>query len=375
MTLLKDKGFEVVLVGGYVRDMLLQRSAYDIDLATNATSAQMIELFKAYPLSKIGSALGTIGVMIDKQWIEITTYRSEVGSSNSRHPDSLCFINTLKEDVLRRDFTINALALDIQGNLIDYTDGLEDLMHQKIRAIGLPLERFKEDALRLLRAIRLAAQLDFTIEPLTSKAMIAHQDLIQTLPIERISVELDKLIQAHHPAHLFKTYRGILAYCIDFNLDHLDVLDAFDDHALRYLCLLNHLDELEIKAQLERLKRSKAFIKKVLDLKRISDVKTSDRYELKCFMGKYGNHLIDLGLLYQKHLGKTGIDLITYEQLKNEAPCVSLKTLAINGHDLMALGYSGKRLKVIIDEVLVKVMKDEISNDKDLLSLWVKELP
>ncbi len=375
MTLLKDKDFEVVVVGGYVRDMLLQRPAYDIDLATNASSVQMIDVFKDYPLSKIGERLGTIGVMIDKQWIEITTYRFDGSSSNSRHPDTLHFINTLKEDVLRRDFTINALALDIQGNLIDYIGGLEDLIHQRIRAIGVPLDRFKEDALRLLRALRLAAQLNFRIEPETSKAILIHQDLIQTLPIERISVELDKLIQAKQVSYLFKTYRGILSFCIDFNLNHLDVLETFDDRALRYLCLLDHLDEPSIKAQLERLKLSKTFIKKVLDLKTISEGKPQDRYELKCLMGKYGTNLIDLGLLFQKQLGHPGINEALYNQLKSEMPCVSLKTLAINGHDLVALGISGKKLKVILEALLSKVMKDEISNDKTSLSLWVKELP
>ena len=226
MTLLEDKGFEVYIIGGFVRDLLLRRFGGDIDMATNASTQQMIELFKDYSLSRIGEKLGTIGVKIMDQWIEITTYRSEGTSSNYRHPDEVRFIGSLKDDVFRRDFTINAMAINIYGDLIDYTDGCIDLKKHQIKAIGHPEDRFQEDALRILRALRFSVQLGFTIEDKTSLAMIKSQDLIKTLPIERISVEFDKLIQSHHLEPLFKTYPELLRICIDFD-PFADIIDEF----------------------------------------------------------------------------------------------------------------------------------------------------
>jgi len=216
----------------------------------------------------------------------------------------------------------------------------------------------------------LASQLEFTIEDSTSKAMITHQALIQTLPFERISTELDKLIQGHHIAPLFKNYAGLLGYCIDFTFNTLDLVDQFTDRALRYLCLMDHLDGPSLKKQLERLKLSKSFIQQVLDLKTISTYQTDDRFEIKKLMGHYEVEVIERAINYQNRLGRLGII-----QLKAEAPCVRLKDLALNGDDLVALGYSGQRIKQVLDLLLLKVMQEELPNDKAALSRLVKELP
>jgi tRNA nucleotidyltransferase (CCA-adding enzyme) len=376
MTLLEDKGFEVYIIGGYVRDHLIHRPSSDIDMATNASPLQMIEIFKDYTLSRIGEKLGTIGVKIHNQWIEITSYRSESTSSNFRHPDEVRFIGSLKDDVLRRDFTINALAVNIYGNLIDYTDGLIDLKKKQIKAIGHPEDRFNEDALRLLRALRFSAQLRFNIERETSLAILKKQDLITTLPVERISVELDKLICAPRIQTIFETYHELLSRCISFNSTLLLWVEHFDARELKYLCLLNHLRVEEIRAELLRLKLGKSFIQKVCDLKVLTETQTKDLYEIKVLLGHYGAELVQMALSYQNSLNINGIDPEIVKRCLSENLCVSLKTLALNGDDLMALGLSGKRIKTILDGLLEKVMKEEIKNEKTYLLLEaIKELP
>lgn len=375
MRLLEDKGFEAYVIGGFVRDKVIHRPCTDIDMATNASTGVMIELFHAYPLSLIGEKLGTVGVKIQGHWIEITTYRSESTSSNYRHPDEVRFIGSLKDDVLRRDFTINALALNIYGDLIDYTEGLLDLQRKQIRAIGHPEDRFEEDALRILRALRFSAQLGFEIETQTAKAMIAHQGLIKTLPIERIASELDKLIMAPDASRVMRDFPTLIKPWFDFDETNTDKLTQFSDRALRYLCLMDHLDDDSIKTQLTTLKLSKVFIKKVLDLKLLSLVITQNRKTIKTLMGHYGTDLLDQALAYQHLMGKPGIDLQCYTQLKAENPAVTLKDLKINGNDLIALGYTGQKISLILNGLLEGVMNDEIPNEKAALIRATKDLP
>ena len=374
MTLLEDKGFEVYLIGGYVRDLLIGRISTDIDMATNASAKAMIEIFKDFPLSLIGEKLGTVGVKIDGSWVEITTYRSESTSSNYRHPDEVRFIGSLKDDVLRRDFTINALALNIYGDLIDYTDGLIDLKAKRIRAIGHPEERFAEDALRILRALRFSAQLGFTIDTPTLQAMMANQDLVKTLPIERIAAELDKLIQAPHADSVLKTYPDLIRPWFDFDPAHLDQLSQFHDRAHRVLCLLNHMDDDQIKAQLLALRFAKTFVKKVIDLKTLSLIVTQNRLTIKKLMGHYGTALIDQAVHYQSVMGIPGIDPTIYKILKTENPAVNLKMLELNGNDLTELGYSGKQIRLILDALLELVMTEKIENKKEALIKAIQQL-
>ena len=375
MTLLEDKGFEVYLIGGYVRDLLIGRKSTDLDMATNAPTSAMIKIFKEYPLSLIGEKLGTVGVKIDSTWVEITTYRSETTSSNYRHPDEVRFIGSLKDDVLRRDFTINALALNVYGDLIDYTEGQLDLQRKQIRAIGHAEERFEEDALRILRALRFSAQLGFSIQRETEKAMLSHMGLIQTLPIERIAAELDKLIMGHHAGQVLQQYPLLIKPWLDYDIRHADQVNLFTDKALRYLCLLDHLDEQAIQHQLETLKCAKAFTRKVLDLKTLSVLKTSDRFELKVLMGRYGIPLIDMALSYQSAKSLTGIDPLLFAALKAEKSAVTLKALALDGDDLLALGYSGKKISMILTALLELVMREKVSNDKASLIKALKGLP
>lgn len=375
MTLLENKGFEAYLIGGYVRDKLIGRPTGDFDMATNASPKAMIELFSAYPLSLIGEKLGTVGVKIEDTWIELTTYRSESTSSNYRHPDEVRFIGSLKDDVLRRDFTINALAINIYGDLIDYTDGLNDLKLKTIRAIGHPEARFEEDALRILRALRFSAQLGFTIDPNTEKAMRKQAELVKTLPIERIATELDKLIMAKQAREVLIQYQDLISPYLDYELTQLDHLYLMNDRVFRYLCLLDSDSVEQIQEKLSCLKLGKQVIQKIMDVQTLNMIQTSDRYEIKKLMHEYGIPKVAMSVAYHMVTQREGIDARTVLALMEESAVVSLKDLAVKGDDLTALGYSGKAVRKILDQLLDGVMAETWPNDKAILLDLVQRLP
>jgi tRNA nucleotidyltransferase (CCA-adding enzyme) len=210
-----DSGFEIYLVGGCVRDLLQNKQPKDWDLTTNATPEEMLKLF---PKAFYDNAFGTVGIPVEnleetehKGVVEITTYRTEKGYANHRHPEKVEWGKTIEEDLSRRDFTMNAIALKLSANdqtniadIIDPFTGREDLANKLIRAVGDPDLRFKEDALRLMRAVRFAAQLGFTIEEQTLQAVIKDSALLAEISKERIRDELMKLLASDYP------YEGVM---------------------------------------------------------------------------------------------------------------------------------------------------------------------
>lgn len=367
MTLLENRGFEVYLIGGYVRDALIGRKTGDLDMATDATATQMIELFKDYSLSLIGEKLGTVGVKIEDTWIEITTYRSESTSSNYRHPDEVRFIGSLKDDVLRRDFTINALALNRYGDLIDHTAGQIDLNNRLIRAIGHPEDRFEEDALRILRALRFASQLGFTIEKETEKAMFKQAHLIQTLPIERIAAEIDKLIMGKHAIPVLKQYSELIKPYLDYDETLVDHLELMTSKAYRYLCLLENDEASLIEVKLTRLKLPQALIRQILTFHELIHIQASDPLTIKRLMKHYGKHIVAQASGYAMGRELDAIDARVVIKLLDAGAVVSLRELAVNGDDLKALGLSGKAIKHVLEGLLEDVMFEKLPNDKATL--------
>ncbi len=198
-------GFEAYVVGGCLRDILLDFKPKDWDITTNATPEEIQKLF---PESIYENTFGTVGVKTESidaslKIIEITTFRKEEAYSDKRHPDAVVFSKSINDDLERRDFSINALALNMDNyaEIIDQWNGLSDLKKKLIRSVGDPLKRFEEDALRLMRAIRFAVQLNFTIEPKTWSALMAKKDLLKQISKERIHDELTKIIMTPYAAH------------------------------------------------------------------------------------------------------------------------------------------------------------------------------
>lgn len=194
---LRLAGFEAYPVGGCVRDLLLGRAPGDWDITTSARPEQVMALFdKTVPT---GLPHGTVTVLLDGQSFEVTTFRADVGYSDGRHPDAVVFGTSLADDLARRDFTVNAMALGADGEVIDPFGGREDLQAQRIRAVGDPTVRFTEDALRMFRAVRFSAQLDFQLEDGTRAALVALAERARFVSGERIKVEVEKTLLSPRP--------------------------------------------------------------------------------------------------------------------------------------------------------------------------------
>ena len=191
-------GFEVYIVGGAVRNILMGRKPPDWDFTTNATPEEILKIF---PDGFYDNSFGTVGIShkSSKKPYEITTFRREVGYSDKRHPDKIEWGKTLKEDLARRDFTINAMALDKGQKLTDPFGGQGDLKKKIIKAVGDPVKRFREDALRMMRAVRIAAELGFVITEATFEAIKMHADSIKHVSVERIHDELFRILASDYP--------------------------------------------------------------------------------------------------------------------------------------------------------------------------------
>ncbi|MEJ6348403.1 CCA tRNA nucleotidyltransferase [Holzapfeliella sp. He02] len=206
---LQDNGFEAYFVGGSVRDLLINRPINDIDIATSAYPEEIKQTFKK--TVDTGIEHGTVTVIENKQTYEVTTFRTESDYQDFRRPDKVTFVKSLTEDLKRRDFTINALAMDANGEIVDLFGGLDDLNHKVIKAVGNPSERFHEDALRMMRAVRFQSQLDFEIEQHTKEAIIEHHELLSKIAVERVRDEFLKLGLGQGFKKGFKSF-------IEFNL-------------------------------------------------------------------------------------------------------------------------------------------------------------
>lgn len=205
-----EHGFEAYAVGGCVRDSLLGKEPEDWDITTSAKPEEVKQLFRR--TIDTGIAHGTVTVMLEKQGFEVTTYRIDGEYEDGRHPKQVEFTSKLEEDLKRRDFTINAMAFNKQTGIVDLFRGQEDMKRHMIRCVGEPIERFSEDALRMLRAIRFAGQLQFFIEEKTKKAIKEKADALEQVSAERIRVELEKLLLSNQPEQLMTAYEtGITA--------------------------------------------------------------------------------------------------------------------------------------------------------------------
>lgn len=201
---LTDNGFLAYVVGGCVRDMLLDKNPSDFDVTTSASTEDMIKLFSDCKLITIGKDYGTIGILHDNELVETTTFRSDGSYLDGRHPSSVNFSKNLSEDLKRRDFTVNAMAMDKDGNLIDEYGGRDDLKNGIIRAVGAPEVRFSEDKLRMLRAVRFATTLDFDIDGETMEAIKELSPGLSVVSVERIHIELNKILLSNNPKRGFE---------------------------------------------------------------------------------------------------------------------------------------------------------------------------
>ena len=419
---LEEAGYETYVVGGCVRDSILGRSPDDWDITTSAKPEEVKALFRR--TVDTGLIHGTVTVMLDKEGFEVTTYRVDGEYEDGRHPKEVSFTASLEEDLKRRDFTINAMAYNPKRGLVDLFGGVQDMKNRIIRCVGNPMERFTEDALRILRAVRFSAQLGFSIEGKTLKAISVLAPNLKYVSAERIQVELLKLLVSPHPDYLRTAYeagitREILPefdrcmeteqntphHCYNVGEHTLQsLLNIRADKVLRLTMLLHDIGKPVVKRTdengrdhfkthgpegekmavsiLRRLKMDNDTIRKVRSLIKWHDYRPiEEAVSVRKAVSVIGEELFPLYLevqradilaqsLYnrEKKLKRlSGVEAL-YKEIMEKGECISLKTMALTGRDLITAGYMpGRELGEILEKLLAHVLENPEDNKKEIL--------
>lgn len=382
-------GYAAYVVGGCVRDSLLGLTPHDWDLCTSALPQQVMELFGAQRCIPTGLQHGTVTVKQSGALYEITTFRTEGTYTDGRHPDEVHFVPDVREDLARRDLTINAMAYNEIEGLVDPFGGQADLQSGIVRAVGVPRQRFTEDALRILRLYRFAARFGFAIDPPTAQAaqeLCAHLDCVS---VERIEEELAKLLSAPAPAaYLNEKILGVVLP--ELSSEALaaakPVVDACPAGAenlpIRLAALLYSLGEDGIRRTLKRLRCSNALIEEAAVLVReaVPGVPVSLNIYARRLLGRYNlctvQRIAALGTALQpEHAADFAALSELAEQLDADGVCCRVSQLAVNGRDLMAAGVpAGPGIRKVLEALLDGVIREEYPNERQALLAAVQQL-
>lgn len=383
LTRLHAAGHAAYAVGGCVRDSLLGQTPHDWDLCTSATPEQVLELFGKAHCIPTGLQHGTVTVKHGGELYEITTFRTEGAYSDGRHPDHVAFVPDVKEDLARRDFTINAMAYNAEEGLIDPFGGQNDLAVGIVRAVGEPQRRFEEDALRILRLYRFAARFSFAIDPATgqaARALCRHLDCVSE---ERIAEELSRLLAAPAPgAYLEAEVLAVIFPELDAaelpeSRRILDALEPGMEHVpVRLAALLCPLGEAGARAALKRLKCSNALTGTVATLVREAAAEMPGAaltLTARRFLSRYDLATItDLTALCSARHPEQAEAFAALQQeaarLVETNACCRINQLAVNGRDLMDAGIRpGPGLRRVLDALLEQVLTGQLPNEKAAL--------
>ena len=422
LKILNSAGFEAFVVGGIVRNSLMGLENSDIDVTTNALPQQTTQVFTGYHIIETGLKHGTITVMIGRVPVEITTYRTEKGYSDGRHPDEVRFTTSLEKDCARRDFTINALCYNPAVGLIDFYGGTQDIANRLIRCVGDAEERFKEDGLRIMRRLRFASVLGFEIEPATKQAIFDSKHLLKNISAERIYVELNKLLCGKNVKHIIMEYTDVLAVIMPEIMplkgfdqkNHHHIYDVLEHTAvavencppvpqLRLAALLHDFGKPETftidengvghfyghgdvsyeisKKILKRLKVSNDDYALISRLVKYHDTLIEPTEKaVRRALNKHGEEFVKMLLLLKRadNKGQNTKDFDRTEEYNNleavtdsviaRQQCFSLKDLAINGDDLINAGFTPSPvIGTVLNSLLEMVLDGQISNEKQLL--------
>ena len=385
---LETAGFQAYAVGGCVRDSILGKEPDDWDLTTDARPEEVKALFPR--TVDTGLQHGTVTVLLGGEGYEVTTYRIDGSYSDGRHPDSICFTPSLAEDLKRRDFTINAMAVSERGELVDLFGGQEDLARGCIRCVGDPYARFREDALRMLRAVRFAAQLNFEIEAETFKALTELSPNLARVSKERILAELTKLLLSNHPEKLELLYVAGLApeMAAHFPGVHLDSRAARLPRckALRFAAAGERitpevLGKLLTELKSDRATRDRAVLLLTAVHKPLPESETEVR---RCLSDIGHDAFTELLLLKEAGYGSEestgGVEQRTEriaklralrQEIAERGDCLEIRGLALGGAELLALGIpKGPALGACLRALLHAVLEEPARNDKTYLSAY-----
>ncbi len=422
--ILQNSGHSAYVVGGCVRDSIIGRPIHDWDICTSATPKEMLEIFKDKKIIETGLQHGTVTVVVNGEPYEITTYRIDGTYSDNRRPDSVTFTSSLIEDLKRRDFTINAMAYNDAEGLIDPFNGLEDIKHKKIDCVGSAKERFEEDALRILRAIRFASQLGFRIMPGTDWEIHKQYKSLENISVERINSEFCKIassnsfclqlvlyndvfslfipelkdiigFEQNNPWHIYNVFDHTIHAVEHCESEDLTVRLAVFFHdfgkphsyqngedGIRHFKGHGRVSAEITDAIMKRLRFDNETRNDVVEIVRYHDAtfEVGKKY-VKRWLNKIGEkqfrRLLELKKADNKaqNLERSSnrikeleeIELLIDEVIK-ESECFSLKDLAVNGKDLINIGYKpGKELGNMLNELLQLVIDGECPNEKENL--------
>ncbi len=424
---LNNSGFEAFAVGGCVRDSLLGIEPKDYDVTTNATPEQIKECFCDFRTIDTGIEFGTVTVISDGYPIEVTTYRIDGEYNDNRRPDSVEFTSQLSEDLRRRDFTINAMAFNEKTGIIDLYGGKADLADGIIRAIGNPVERFNEDGLRIMRALRFASCYNFSIESETAAAVHGQAYLLENIAKERIAIEFNKFICGNCEAAL-REYHDVFSVlipeikkCVGFEqrtkyhnrdvYEHIiATVSAIEPVKYLRLAMLLHdigkpdyftIDEkgqghfkghavgsCEIAEKfLKTYKYDNETTRKVIELIKYHDIVIeNNERQIKRYLNRFGEEIFldilavhiadDIGKSpsFQQRIEVYNRVREAIKRIIKEKECFSLVNLAVNGNDIMELGYKGKAVGDILRYLLEKVIDGDFPNKKDILINEAKKI-
>lgn len=421
INILSDNGCKAYAVGGCVRDYLLGKPEKDIDITTSAKPETVEEILKQNNIKVIETGLqhGTVTAVLNGENYEITTFRKDGEYKDNRRPESVSFVDDVKEDLSRRDFTINAMAYNHKEGIVDLFGGKKDIDNKVIRAVGNADLRFKEDALRIMRALRFSATLCFDIEESTKKAIFDNMYLLDNIAKERIFTELKKLLAGDNALQVLDAYKEVIGVvipelkpafdCVQNNPWHIynvydHIIHAVDaapkDEIIRLTMLLHDIGKPSVKTTdekgidhfkfhapvgadiakkvLKRFKVSNEVYDKVTTLIRYHQcVENVDDIRVKRWLAKIGADYtkalfkVRISDLYAHNPGKIGYELkklnellIELDEIVAAGEAFKISDLAVNGNDLIALGYKGKEIGEKLNEILMLVVDDRLNNTK-----------
>ena len=380
MQQLVDAGYEAYFVGGSVRDMLLHKPISDVDIATSATPQEVKEIFSH--TVDVGIEHGTVMVIHHKEGYEVTTFRTEEGYEDFRHPDKVTFVRSLEEDLKRRDFTINALAIGIDDQLMDFFDGIGDLERQCIRCVGDAKERFNEDALRMFRAVRFVGQLGFQIEENTKNAISLLKMNLSKVAVERMKVEFEKMIQSSYRKDALKLFveTGLYQACPLFD-GKGEILLKLAEFPIKEMSVLQawilFVDELKLsdKEVTHLLKSWKSSNEQIRDvLVGYKTYRARKEEEWNFFFAydcpyEVASEVEQLLITQNKSTSMKGLEA-TYESL----PIRSMNDIQLNGHDIiriLKLEKKGPIIGQVLKTVEKMILEQSIENDAEILEAYI----
>lgn len=388
---LGENGYRGYIVGGCVRDMLMDKLPHDFDITTDAFPEETVSCFADHRVILTGLKHGTVTVVHEGENIEITTFRTDGKYLDNRHPENVTFVRNIEEDLSRRDFTVNAMAYNPSVGLVDLFEGQSDIEKKTIRCVGNADTRFNEDGLRILRAMRFASVLGFEVEKSTAESVISNRDLLKNISSERIYSELTKLILGNKAVDtLLKFYPVLETVLGEVPEEAVRLLDLLpQDHNLRYAALLCDRTPEDSMSAMRSLKTDNETCRTVKML--VSSVtlelpkSASDRFHTECayLLSRYGKGDLERIITFKKALVHLDTEKMAeldrigskINEISDSGACVSIKQLAVDGEMLASVGIpKNSEMGRVLQTILCAVIEGDVPNERESLIKMAKKL-